>query len=58
MSVMSEVFTDVQLDLEQGLDPLAIARRLDIPVSWVYDVAEILEDNSAEPYNPHNTVNS
>lgn len=55
---MSELFIDVQLDLEQGLDPLAIARRLDIPVTWVYDVAEILAEDFDEPYNPHNTVNS
>ena len=57
MSIMAELFTDVQLDLESGLDPRDIARRLDIPIHWVYEVAETLEDDSEE-YNPFNTVNS
>ena len=58
MSVMSELFLDIQLDLEQGLNPRDIARRLDIPITWVYDVAETLEDESDEEYDPFNTVNS
>ena len=54
---MAELFIDVQLDLESGLDPRDIARRLDIPIRWVYEVAETLEDESEE-YDPFNTVNS
>ena len=55
---MSDLFLDVQLDLESGLDPLAIARRLDIPVRWVYEVAETLEAETPESYDPFDTVNS
>ena len=58
MSIMSDLFLDVQLDLESGLDPLAIARRLDIPVRWVYEVAETLEAETPESYDPFDTVNS
>jgi hypothetical protein len=58
MSIMAELFIDVQLDLESGLDPRDIARRLDIPIHWVYEVAETLEDESTDSYDPFNTVNS
>jgi hypothetical protein len=58
MSIMAELFLDVQLDLESGLDPRDIARRLDIPIYWVYEVAETLEAESAESYDPFDTVNS
>ena len=49
MSVMSELVLDIQLDLEAGLNPRDIARRLDIPIIWVYEAAELM-DPEDEPY--------
>ena len=43
MSVTSELVLDIQLDLEAGLNPRDIARRLDIPITWVYEAAELMD---------------
>ena len=43
MSVMSELVLDIQLDLEAGLNPRDIARRLDIPITWEYEAAELMD---------------
>lgn len=54
MSKMGNLFTDIQLDLEQDINPLDIARRLNIPVIWVYEVSESIQDSYENVYEPWN----
>lgn len=56
MSNMSNLEIEIEEMLEQGRDPLSIARILEIPVTWVYEVNEI--HNAEESYDPFETVNS
>ena len=37
---MSELYTDIQIELGRGNDPRVIATNMDIPLEWVYDVLE------------------
>ena len=57
MSRMSELSIDIQAMLEDGHDPRAIARYLEIPVEWVYEQLS-QESNSEELFSPFETVNS
>ena len=56
MSQMSNLEIEIEEMLGQGSDPLFIARILEIPVTWVYEV----NDNHTveESYDPFETVNS
>jgi hypothetical protein len=59
MSKMADLEIDIQTMLEEGVHPSSIARRLEIPVSWVYDSLEYMEEESnTEVYSPFETVNS
>lgn len=49
MSAMSDLCIEINERLERGEAPADIARALEIPVSWIYEV----EDRS-----PYATVNS
>jgi hypothetical protein len=41
MAAMKDVFTDIQILLEDSDNtPLMIARKLGIPVEWVFDVLD------------------
>jgi hypothetical protein len=53
MSKMSELSILIQERLERGEEPVDIAYALDIPVSWVYEAMEMVEDSS-----PYATINS
>jgi hypothetical protein len=56
---MSELSVDIDLMLEQGYSPARIAQILEIPITWVYEANEIMEDESStEVFNPFDTVNS
>jgi hypothetical protein len=57
MSRMSELSIDIQAMLEEGQDPRAIARYLEIPAEWVYEEMS-LESDSEELFSPFETVNS
>ncbi len=48
MSVMSDLHAEVQMMLEQGHAPWAIAQTLEIPVSWVYEVFEQMTEDMPE----------
>ena len=54
---MSELSIDIQAMLEDGHEPRAIARYLEIPVEWVYEQL-LQESNSEELFSPFETVNS
>ena len=56
MSKMADLSLEIQLMLEDGVHPTAIAKRLDIPLSWVYDTLEQIEPS--EELSPFATLNS
>lgn len=58
MSKMSDLDLEIKLMLEDSVHPTSIAKRLGIPLIWVYDTLESMEPDEDEPYNPNNTVNS
>lgn len=57
MSKMSDLSLEIELMIEQGTHPATIAKRLDIPLSWVYDTLEQMEP-SEEELSPFATLNS
>lgn len=44
MGKVSNMILEIQDLLVSGFDPEQISRRLDIPVQWVYDAAEMAEE--------------
>ena len=59
MSKMSELDIDIQELLEEKVHPTVIARRLHIPLSWVYNTLEnVDEESNTEVYSPFETINS
>jgi hypothetical protein len=59
MGSMSDVAIDIEEMLDEGYRPITISALLNVPVTWVYDVAELQQtESNTEVYNPYNTVNS
>jgi hypothetical protein len=59
MSRMSELCIDIELMLEQGYNPVRIAEYLEVPITWVYESAELMdEESNTEVFSPFETVNS
>jgi len=56
MSRMSELSIEIQAMLEEGHQPRAIARYLEIPAEWVYE--EMLQESNTELFSPFETFNS
>ena len=58
MSKMSDLSIDIQVMLDEGHEPRAIARILEIPVEWVYE--EVLQESNTheELFSPYETCNS
>jgi hypothetical protein len=54
---MSELDLDIQYLLEKGKTPMDVARELEIPVSWVYEKRETVEEPT-EVLSPFATINS
>jgi hypothetical protein len=57
MSRMSELDVDIQDLLEKGKSPMEVARELEIPVSWVFETQESVEEPQ-EVLSPFATINS
>ena len=57
MSRMSDLDVDIQDLLEKGRSPMEVARELEIPVSWVYEKPEAVEEPE-EVLSPFATINS
>lgn len=57
---MSELAIDIENMLEQKIHPTKIAKQLQIPLTWVYDTLENMDDSegTTEVYSPFETVNS
>ena len=59
MSKMAELDIDIQDMLVSGSDPYTIAKILEIPITWVYETSERMDDESnTEVYSPFITINS
>jgi hypothetical protein len=57
MSAMSELYLDIVTMLEEGKNPVTIAKVLDVPLGMIYDVLESMVD-PAENLSPFETCNS
>jgi len=57
MSKMADMMLDIEMMIEDNIHPTSIAKRLDIPLSWVYDTLEQMEP-SEEELSPFATLNS
>jgi hypothetical protein len=53
---MSELSIEIQAMLEEGHQPRAIARYLEIPAVWVYE--EMSQESDKELFSPFETFNS
>jgi hypothetical protein len=55
MSQMSNLAIEIDGMLEEGYLPVTIARLLDVPINWVYEVADPEEQEETSPFA---TINS
>ena len=55
---MADLDIEIREMLERDTNPVVIAKMLDIPITWVYDTLERMDDPDEELYHPNNTVNS
>ena len=53
---MSDIHLQIELMLDQGESPAYIAKVMHVPLSWVYEVLETMEE--PEDYSPFATLNS
>lgn len=58
MSKMSDLVLDIEYLLEEGKSFVQVARELEIPVSFVVEAAEIIEQNQLDECSPFATINS
>ncbi len=58
VSKMSDLVLDIEARLEQGKSFVQVARELEIPVHFVVEAAEIIEQNQLEDCSPFATINS
>ena len=54
---MADLYMEIEEMLEKGTHPATISAVLDVPVVFVYDVIETLEDQTEE-LSPFRTINS
>ena len=61
MSAMSNLAVEIDGMLVEGYLPVTIARLLDVPINWVYEVADPSENavnQEDEECSPFATINS
>jgi hypothetical protein len=60
MSQMSELDIDIRTMLDNKIHPTKIAKQLQIPLTWVYDTLENMDnsENNTEVFSPFETMNS
>lgn len=58
MSVMSRLYTEIQIMIEEGYDFKVIADKLEVPESWVAGVHNDMLNNPQDSYDCYDTVNS
>lgn len=57
MSRMSEISLEIMEHLDNGVHPVKIAKLLDVPLTWIYDTLESMEEQE-DSFDPYNTINS
>lgn len=58
MSKMNELVLDIEEQLEQGKSFAEVARELEIPIHFVVEAAEIIEQEQLDDCSPYATINS
>ena len=61
MSTMSNLAVEIDSMLVEGYLPVTIARLLDVPINWVYEVADPSENpvnQEEDECSPFATINS
>lgn len=58
MSKMSNLVLDIEDRLEQGKSFAQVARDLEIPVRFVVEAAELIEQQQLQDCSPYGTINS
>lgn len=58
MSKMSDLVLDIEDLLERGQSFSDVARALEIPVHFVVEAAELIEQSQQEDHSPYATINS
>lgn len=58
MSKMAELTLDIEYLLAEGKSFAQVARELEIPVHFVVEAAELIQENSNEDCSPYATINS
>lgn len=58
MSQVKELVLDIEYLLEQGKSFAQVARELEIPVQFVVEAAEVIEQLQQEDCSPYATINS
>jgi|APCry1669188970_1035186.scaffolds.fasta_scaffold77807_3 hypothetical protein len=56
MSKMAELDMEIRDMLDEGFSPVSVSVRLNIPLTFVYDVLDSVQED--EDLSPFNTVNS
>lgn len=58
MSKMNDLVLEIEDQLEQGKSFAQVARDLEIPVHFVVEAAELIEQKQLEDCSPFATINS
>lgn len=58
MSKVSDLLLDIQYLTSKGKTPVQIAQELEIPINWVYESTQILDEDNDLDCSPFATVNS
>ena len=58
MSKMSNLVLEIEDQLEQGKSFSQVARELEIPIHFVVEAAELIEQSQLEDCSPFATINS
>jgi len=58
MSKMSDLVLDIEYLLEEGKSFAEVARELEIPINFVVEAAELIEQAQSEDCSPYATINS
>lgn len=58
MSKVSDLILDIQYLASEGKTPFQIAQELEIPINWVYESTQIVDEDDDLDCSPFATVNS
>jgi len=58
MSKVGDLLLDIQYLTGKGKTPVQIAQELEIPINWVYESTQILDEDNDLDCSPFATVNS